>query len=189
MKRICSIVLMLSLVISVFQGKQVFAAKGELVSQYEGDGYSVNFRIEDQWNGGYQATVEIQNDALSTIENWCLGFELDGSIQNIWNAQLVAQEDNMYAIKNVGWNQDIGKGKSVTFGFISNTSFQEFPKEYYIQSEMVLAETEEYSVQYTITSDWGDGFNGNIEIKNESEESIEDWKLEMDFDIIMEMWI
>lgn len=189
MKRKCSIILIISLVLSIFQGKQVFAANDKLISQYEGDGYSVNFVIEDQWNGGYQATVEIKNNELSTIENWCLEFELNGNIQNIWNAQIIAQEDNMYAIKNVGWNQDIEKDKSVTFGFISNTSFQEFPKEYYIQSEMVLAETDEYSIQYTITSDWGNGFNGNIEIKNESEESIEDWKLEIDFDNqITDIW-
>lgn len=38
MKRKCSIILIISLVLSIFQGKQVFAANDKLISQYEGDG-------------------------------------------------------------------------------------------------------------------------------------------------------
>lgn len=182
MKKICSILLVLSMIVSIFQENPVFASEENQVSVYEGNGYQVSFTVDSQWAGGFQATVEIQNTGLSKIENWCLCFVLPGSIQNIWNAKVLSKEENMYSIKNVGWNQDIKKGDSVRFGFVSSEDFTDFPKEYFMQSEMVLADTESYSIQYTVTSDWQDGFNGDIEIKNVSETCIEDWKLEFDFD-------
>ena len=40
-----------------------------------------------------------------------------GDIENIWNAKIVSHYDNVYVIKNAGWNQNINASGQVTFGF------------------------------------------------------------------------
>lgn len=41
---------------------------------------------------------------------------------------------------------------------------------------------EQFEVNFTVTSDWKDAFNGEIRIKNISQETIEDWKLQFEYD-------
>ncbi len=46
-----------------------------------------------------------------------------------------------------------------------------------------------YSVEYQLNSDWGSGFTGIISITNNSNDTLEDWTLEFDFDrIITHIW-
>ncbi|MDO4167688.1 MAG: cellulose binding domain-containing protein, partial [Eubacteriales bacterium] len=149
MKKMCAILLMMSMIISVLPGNLAFAAESKVVSRFEGTGYEVCFTVDSQWSGGFQATVQIQNTGTAKIENWCLGFEMPGSIQNIWNAKIDSQEENRYAIKNVGWNQDIETGETVSFGFIAGSGFEDCPQEYYMQSERILADTDRYTMKYT----------------------------------------
>ena len=48
-----------------------------------------------------------------------------------------------------------------------------------IQEEQVAAE--DYTIDFKVTNDWGSAFNGEISITNNTEEDIEDWILEFDF--------
>lgn len=181
-KEFLTMLLVFTMLISMLPSNIVLAATDNMVSTYEGDGYQVTFTVENQWDSGFQATVKLKNTSSDKIENWSLGIELPGKIQNIWNAKISSQEEDVYMIKNVGWNQDIETGESRSFGFICDGAFEDFPEEYMIQSQRVVADTECYKIEYTVSSDWENGFNGNLEIKNISEECIEDWELEMDFD-------
>ncbi|MBQ1327689.1 MAG: cellulose binding domain-containing protein, partial [Eubacterium sp.] len=45
-----------------------------------------------------------------------------------------------------------------------------------------LADPEDYYVEYSLSSDWGSGFNSSIMISNVSDKDIEDWILEFDFE-------
>lgn len=190
MRKICSIVLVLSMIVTtLLQGKTILASEQEERFNYMGDGFEISFIVDNKWKGGFEATIDIKNTESSDVENWQLCFEMSGVIQNIWNAQILSRDEDLYTIKNVGWNQDIKKGDSVSFSFISDTDFTESPEEYFLQSKMVLADTKSYVIEYTVTNDWQEGFNGDIAIKNIDDKCIEDWQLEFDFDnAINDVW-
>ena len=40
---------------------------------------------------------------------------------------------------------------------------------------------DDYTIQYQLDSDWGDGFTGRVLITNNTEQTLEDRVLEMDF--------
>ena len=48
--------------------------------------------------------------------------------------------------------------------------------------EQIQSKEDDYSVEYTLNNDWGEGFTGNISITNHSKEVVEDWCLEFDFE-------
>lgn len=56
--------------------------------------------------------------------------------------------------------------------------------------ETLIAQQEveetDYTIKFKVTSDWGKAFNGEISITNNTEETIEDWMLEFDFDRTIE---
>ena len=154
---------------------------------YEGKGYRVTFLIVEQWEGGYNANVEIKNTGVATIENWILELSYGGKIINIWNAVISEQTVNGYIIKNVGWNQDIEPGKSMSFGISGQENFPGFPQEYRLKGGMECVGEGGYAVSYHVNSEWGSGFNG--EIKNNADTVLEDWVLEFDFNRnITDIW-
>ncbi len=149
---------------------------------YEGNGFQVVFKLQDYWNGGFNANVKIENTSDKTIENWALGFDYQGEIVNIWNAVIVSSELPEYVIKNAEWNQDIAPGKSVEFGFSGKGDFAGFPGEYKMPGQLNDLGEDDYSVDYTVVNDWGSGFNANITITNNTDKALEDWVLEFDYD-------
>lgn len=149
---------------------------------YEGNGFQVVFKLQDYWNGGFNANVKIENTSDKTIENWALGFDYQGEIANIWNAVIVSSEQPEYVIKNAEWNQDIAPGKSVEFGFSGKGDFAGFPGEYRMPGQIKDLNVDDYSVDYTVVNDWGSGFQADITITNNTEKVLEDWVLEFDYD-------
>ncbi len=140
------------------------------------------FKLQDYWNGGFNANVKIENTSDKTIENWALGFDYQGEIANIWNAVIVSSEQPEYVIKNAEWNQDIAPGKSVEFGFSGKGDFAGFPGEYRMPGQIKDLNVDDYSVDYTVVNDWGSGFQADITITNNTEKVLEDWVLEFDYD-------
>lgn len=74
-------------------------------SIYEIENYKVTFNLTGYWEGGYNASIRIDNLSNSLIENWTIEVAYDGSISNIWNAVVVSQEEGKYVLKNAQWNQ------------------------------------------------------------------------------------
>ncbi len=68
------------------------------------------------------------------------------------------------------------------FGLSGNEDFLGYPTSYQIIGGVDEADTDSYSVDYCVTGDWGSGFTGTITVTNNTEETIEDWVLEFDFD-------
>ncbi|MCH5273951.1 MAG: cellulose binding domain-containing protein, partial [Lachnospiraceae bacterium] len=150
-------------------------------NNYEGENFSITFSLASYWNGGYNANIRVENTGNSVIENWYLGFSLNDNLTNIWNAEVVSNEDDRYVVKNAGWNADIQVGGSVEFGFSVNENFKGFPSAYKLLGESAQVQDEAYSVEYILDSDWGSGFTGRILLANNTENTLEDWTLEFDF--------
>lgn len=149
---------------------------------FEGENYRVTFTLTSYWDTGYNANIKIENIGDSIIENWYLGFESKNKITNIWNAEISENVKSEYIIKNAGWNQDISVQGCVEFGISGEGVFEGFPETYELVSTISGIEEQDYLIEYTVESDWGSGFTGNIKITNNTEVSIEDWVLEFDFD-------
>lgn len=150
--------------------------------EYVGQGYTVTFVLDQQWDVAYTARVIVRNTGDKTVDDWCLDLPLDSDITNIWNADVVRREDGTYRIKNKGWNQDVPVGGSVEFGFEARGQFPGFPAACEIVGERVSVNPADYEVTYSLRSDWGTGFDGILTLRNRSNKAIEDWTLSLEFD-------
>ena len=152
-------------------------------NKYIGDGYEVEFKVTNQWPGAFNGEFVLTNTSDKPLENWTLKFDFEHEITNMWNAQIVTHEANSYIIKNQEYNQDVAPGSSVNIGFQANWNDEiKVPKSYnLLVSKQEVGDTD-YTVDFKVTGDWGQAFNGEISITNNTEETIEDWTLEFDFD-------
>lgn len=149
---------------------------------YEGNDFKITYTLTSYWDTGYNANIKIENTGNYDIEDWRLKFKSQNKISNIWNAEILENTENEYSIKNIGWNQDIPKKECVEFGISGEDMFKGFPDDYELVSSISEVEENGYLIEYTVDSNWENGFTGNIRITNNTENTIEDWVLEFDFD-------
>ena len=149
---------------------------------YVEDGYTVTMSLTSSWGSGYNANVVIENTSAETIQNWYISFTFDSEISNIWNAVIYDSGAGAYVIRNAEWNQDIPVSGNVSFGFSANVEFPGFPDSVIVTSGYYTTAPEDYSVIYSLESEWNDGFNGLLTITNNTSETLEDWVLEFDYD-------
>lgn len=184
LRKCCAVLLSICMVISMCSpssGQYTEAKEEHDGNLYMGKDYQVSFRITDCWNGGYNATVTIENTGKAVIENWYIGFELEDSVSNLWNGVFTEHENHYCTVKNAGWNQDIPAGQSVSFGFTAIGNVKKAPEKYSMFYETVLSSKKDYEVIYKVENDWQIGFTASIVINNLSNKAIEDWKLQFDF--------
>ena len=158
--------------------------------KYVGDGYEVEFKVTNQWPGAFNGEFVLTNTSGKPLENWTLKFDFEHEITNMWNAQILTHENNSYVIKNMGWNQDIEPGSSMTIGFQANGEGTiNTPSKYNLDMEEQVASDVDYTIGYKLTNNWNTGFNGEISITNLSKAPIEDWSLAFDFEAnINNLW-
>lgn len=146
------------------------------------DMLDIEYHITAKWEKHCNVDMTIKNISGNYIDNWEVCFDLDAEIENIWNAQITSHEDGEYTIKNAGWNQDIGVDNTVTFGMtIKYDGDFEFPTDCYLTREQIEVQ-KDYSIKYKENSHWDGHVNGRIIVTNDSEENIEDWKLDIKLD-------
>ena len=76
--------------------------------------------VEDSTWGNYvNATIRIENQGSQDIEDWKISFDYDGTIDNIWNADILSCENGHYIIGAKSYNQKIAKGQTISFGMIA----------------------------------------------------------------------
>ena len=95
---------------------------------YECDGYTVTFKLETEWNSGYNAAIVIQNTGNATISDWFMYLKYDGEIPNMWNATIYDRPEHYYVLTNSGWNKDVYANGNVSFGFTGSGEFTGFPE-------------------------------------------------------------
>lgn len=78
--------------------------------------YEISYSVTSEWEGGYNAEIIIRNRSDMPMEDWKLYFTAEASIQNLWGASWV-QDDNAYQISGDGYNSIIQPNGSVTIGY------------------------------------------------------------------------
>lgn len=165
----------------VDNSNSISAEEQDNIFIYKGEKIEVEFRLDESWEQGYQATIEIKNITTKKIKNWGIVFSLENEITSIWNAEIQTKQDTYYTIKNAGWNQNIQPGSSITFSFIAAGEFLNAPEEYRLLSSRKVVDNPDYEVEYSVSDYWAGGFNGSIQIKNQSEKTLYGWSLEFDY--------
>lgn len=91
--------------------------KGSL--SISGADFTINTELYDCWNNGCNGNIFLTNLGDNEITDWVLEFEYNADITNIWNAELLSNEEHHYVIKNAGYNSNIEPGQSISIGFNS----------------------------------------------------------------------
>ncbi|MEO0376764.1 MAG: glycoside hydrolase family 9 protein, partial [Cyanobacteria bacterium P01_A01_bin.17] len=97
----------------------------------------VDFKIENQWEQGFQGSISIANNGQNSLEQWTLEFEAPFEITQIWNAEIISQSGNRYAVRYFDWNQNIASGEAVSFGFVGQGETATEPSGYTLNGEEI----------------------------------------------------
>ena len=81
------------------------------------DGYNVTMNVTNDWDTGFSGTITVENLGNSALEAWRLSFDTNFEITNLWNAQIIASEENHYTVANDVTTTPIGVGENKVFGF------------------------------------------------------------------------
>ncbi|MCM2681399.1 glycoside hydrolase family 48 protein [Echinimonas agarilytica] len=78
------------------------------------------YSIDNQWGGGFVASIRITNTGTTAVNGWQIGWEYsDGStVSSSWNTNLSGS--NPYIITPLSWNSTIQPGQSIEFGVQGN---------------------------------------------------------------------
>ncbi|MFJ4839442.1 glycoside hydrolase family 6 protein [Streptomyces sp. NPDC088746] len=85
-------------------------------------GCSVDYKIQNQWNGGLTASVTVKNLG-DAVAGWQLQWSFAGGekVSQGWNAT-VSQSGTAVTAKDAGYNAALATGASATFGFNATAS-------------------------------------------------------------------
>lgn len=83
----------------------------------------VTYTIVNQWDTGFQASVDIKNTGAAALSGWTLAwaFPNSQSITQLWGASYTQSGANVSA-SNLSWNANIASGSSVNLGFLATWS-------------------------------------------------------------------
>lgn len=184
MKRLVSCLLAVAMVLTTLGvNTKTASAEERTIQNYVYDGYEVDFNVTDAWDGAFNADVKIANTGDDEIRDWALTFEFAHEIQNLWNATVVEHTGDTYVIKNADWNANIKPGEAVAFGMTVLCDGEiAFPENFSFVTEEESVIAQSYSAEFTLYSDWGTGCNGAIILSNLTDEPIDNWQLEFDYD-------
>lgn len=79
---------------------------------------SHQFSTVNDWNSGFQGSIDIQNDGSDRIDGWTISFTANFQITQLWGGRIVSQVGNRYTIEALSWNDLLQPGQKATFGFI-----------------------------------------------------------------------
>ncbi|MCZ7438202.1 cellulose binding domain-containing protein [Micromonospora sp. WMMC241] len=88
----------------------------------------VTYRNQSEWQGGFVATVTVQNTGSAPVDGWTVtfGFPGDQQVTSGWNATL-GQTGPTVTARNVDWNRVLAPNGSATFGVQGRWSASDAP--------------------------------------------------------------
>ena len=88
----------------------------------------VSYKLLEDWGETYQAQVSISNNSETEINCWKLGFNLTGSISEIWDSVLLSEENGTVIVSNNETNSTIAPENKANFSFIAKKNKDETPE-------------------------------------------------------------
>ena len=113
-KRILSGVMSLAMAATLVPSIPVLA-EDFTTQNYVYDNYAVSYNVTNSWGDTEVVSVTLSNTGDSTIENWMLYFDPNGSTSSIWDAQWAETSTGVSYVKNAGYNARIEPNSSLCF--------------------------------------------------------------------------
>ena len=148
---------------------------------YDCDGFAVDYNVVSAWNEGYNIQITVTNTGDADIENWALLFDYPQDIYDVWNASVSDSKGKYIIMSNNVYNHIISVGSSVTFGFTVSGDIY-YPDNFFYASVGTSVNKELFDISYDVTYSNNNEYGLNVSITNLSESTIEEWKLQFDFD-------
>lgn len=146
--------------------------------EYVYDGYKINYDVTNSWGNTEVVSVTLSNTGDSTIENWMLYFDPNGQVHDTVNIQEAQTSDGITYFRNSGYNANVNPNSSVSFSYMIDDC-EAMPDDFTLCQTRANKESG-YQVSLQVNQTWGDSFNGNIIIQNDTDKSIEAWELTVD---------
>lgn len=172
--RLIAMIIGMVMIFNLTGSVSVFAEESTAV--YNNEGYAVSYSVVSEWGNNQNVVIKIENTGNEVIENWAVEYDAGGTISGLWNVQIYDQENTDYILKNTGYNHAINVGESIEFGYTVTGDSLKTPERINICTETVDI-TEECDVNYNVVNDFGDSYQAEIEICNNTGRDIESWKL------------
>ncbi len=118
------------------------------------ENYSVEYKLNSDWDNGFTGSISITNNTDSTLEDWVLEFDFKRNITDVWGGVIESRYDDRYVVKNAGYNANIGAGQTVSFGFIGDDNANsEAPSNYNLSTYVLMEADAESEVKLTVNTD------------------------------------
>lgn len=87
-----------------------------------GSNLSCSLRQTGSWNGGYQLEVQVSNQGPA-VNSWTvyLDYTQAAQITGSWNASLSGNNTTRISASNIGYNGNLARGASTSFGLTGNS--------------------------------------------------------------------
>ena len=96
------------------------------------DDYDVYYNIIGDYGDTYQVEMTLVNLSDTDYSAWQLSFEGNATIDNLWNAKLLENDEGSFKVKNAEHNSVICAGDSVSFNFSGTKLFKDDEETSYI---------------------------------------------------------
>lgn len=162
------------------------------------------WKTDNTWGSGYQAEVTVTNQQPTWIDDFQFQFDLADNITSIWGGRIVSHVGSTYTVAPDSWASRLQAGSKFSLGFVATGSAG--PAAGQVQNPLLRwnldggiattpgtddgstdngsptptdppAVTANVAIDYSVTSDWGSGFNGQIKITNTGTANINGWEL------------
>lgn len=204
-KKLLAIILAIAICMSNMMGTSVSRAAAESAAEetiyaedadvikeedYDDISFDYAFKVQSEWENHYTAEMTLKNTGKDEIGNWETAFVYDGEIENIWHAKIVSHYDNVYVVKNVGWNQNINAGGQVTFGFTAKFDGHKPEEPCSVDMQRVSEQVfDNCNIEFKQFTKYENKIQGQVEITNTSENYIEDWSFDFECNFkIVDIW-
>ena len=81
------------------------------------DGVAFIFEIQDQWDGGFNASITVVNNSNDIIPNWSIKWDANYSVVNAWQCEFRSQGPDGVIVDHPEWDPQLDPGESVSIGF------------------------------------------------------------------------
>lgn len=114
---------------------------------------TVRFKVTSHWNGGYGASISIENAGTAPIESWQLEFTGGPEIVDLWNGTHSLSATSQL-VTGPEWNPNIPGGGTTTVGLTGLGTMSE-------DVGICRVNGVDATVVYELPEAWGDGTSGD----------------------------
>ena len=154
---------------------------GSETHTYEGEGFTITFRLNSLWDAGYNAEIEITNTGQESIYEWVLSMNRPMGLAENWHngGRLAHQDASETTIGSLDWNSYIPVGGSVSLWLYgTHEGVMPIPTDYRLsRAELQIVPEEDYTLTISNYSEWDNRFNHSISLVNNTDRVMKGWQV------------